>query len=197
MKEIGGQIGDRDNSVRSAALNTLVQIYLLIGDDIYKYVGKVSTFVTFWLPQASFNCYCWSMFCLEDVFILLAWKAIGGYYDSKFLLFVCVCSSLVRFLLFGSLLKSWSLISHRFCEILAQNYAPGAAALRAWIIWGNILSSICSRSIIYTYTAPGAYLDMLLEHWAFYICSWSIFSICSGSIVPSSMLMEHIWLRIP
>ena len=33
--------------------------------------------------------------------------AIGGYCDSEFLLCVCVSSSLVRFLLFGSPLKSW------------------------------------------------------------------------------------------
>ena len=64
-----------------------------------------------------------------------------------------------------------------FCEILARNYTPGAAAPGtaapvaaapgAWIIWSNILSSICSRSIIWICTAPGAYLDMLLEHCAF------------------------------
>ena len=67
--------------------------------------------------------------------------------------------------------------SESFCEILARNYAPGAAtpgtaapgaaAPGAWIIWSNILSLICSRSIIWIYTAPGAYLDMLLEHCAF------------------------------
>ena len=41
------------------------------------------------------------------------------------------------------------------------------------------------------YTAPGAYLDILLEHCAFELCSWSIFAnapgvlciqICSWSI---------------
>ena len=39
----------------------------------------------------------------------LAWKAIGGYCDSEFLLYVCVyvCSTLVRFSMFGSPLKSW------------------------------------------------------------------------------------------
>ena len=55
-----------------------------------------------------------------------------------------------------------------FCEILARNYAPGAvapgaaapgaSAPGAWIIWGNILSSICSRSIVHFKYAPGAYL---------------------------------------
>ena len=37
--------------------------------------------------------------------------------------------------------------SSSFCEILALNYAPGAAAPRAWIIWSNIPSQVCSRSI--------------------------------------------------
>ena len=40
----------------------------------------------------------------------------------------------------------------RFCEILAQNYAPGAAAP------GTAAPGAA---------APGAYLDMLLEHCAF------------------------------
>ena len=94
----------------------------------------------------------------------------------------------------------------RFCEILARNYAPGAAAPGTvapgaaapgeWIIWDNFLSSICSRSIVWMYTAPGAYLDMLLEHCGFQICSWSIFAVCSWSIVHFNMLLEHIWLRI-
>ena len=59
------------------------------------------------------------------------------------------------------------LLSVRFCEILARNYAPGAAAPGtaapeaaapgAWIIWGNILSSIY---------APGALFEctLLQEH---------------------------------
>ncbi|XP_022089158.1 cytoskeleton-associated protein 5-like isoform X2 [Acanthaster planci] len=42
VKEIAGQIGDRDNSVRSAALNTLVQAYQTVGEDIYKFVGNLS-----------------------------------------------------------------------------------------------------------------------------------------------------------
>ena len=68
-------------------------------------------------------------------------------------------------------------VSVGFCEILARKYAPGAAAPGtaapgaavpgAWIIWCNILSSICSRSFTWMYTAPGAYLNMLLEHCAF------------------------------
>lgn len=42
LKEIATQIADRDNSVRSAALNTLVQAYQIVGEDIYKQVGRVS-----------------------------------------------------------------------------------------------------------------------------------------------------------
>ncbi|XP_071809133.1 cytoskeleton-associated protein 5-A-like isoform X2 [Asterias amurensis] len=42
MKEIAGQIADRDNSVRSAALNTLVQGYQAVGEEIYKYVGHLN-----------------------------------------------------------------------------------------------------------------------------------------------------------
>ena len=46
-------------------------------------------------------------------------------------------------------------------------------------------------------TAPGGYLDMLLEHSVYYICSWSIFAIiCSWSIVHSNMLLEHTYLTI-
>ncbi|XP_038047612.1 cytoskeleton-associated protein 5-like [Patiria miniata] len=41
MKEIAGQIADRDNSVRSAALNTLVLGYQTVGEDIYKFVGHL------------------------------------------------------------------------------------------------------------------------------------------------------------
>ncbi|XP_071830339.1 cytoskeleton-associated protein 5-like isoform X2 [Apostichopus japonicus] len=42
LKEIATQIADRDNSVRSAALNTLVQAYQIVGEDIYKQVGRLN-----------------------------------------------------------------------------------------------------------------------------------------------------------
>ena len=42
LKEIAKQISDRDNSVRSAALNTIVAAYQIVGDQVYKFVGKVS-----------------------------------------------------------------------------------------------------------------------------------------------------------
>lgn len=42
LKEIATHIGDRDNGVRSAALNVLVGAYNTCGDLIYKYVGKLN-----------------------------------------------------------------------------------------------------------------------------------------------------------
>lgn len=42
LKEIAKNISDRDNSVRNAALNTVVQAYFLAGDKIYKYIGQIS-----------------------------------------------------------------------------------------------------------------------------------------------------------
>ncbi|KAK3102168.1 hypothetical protein FSP39_009299 [Pinctada imbricata] len=43
MKVIAGNIGDRDNSVRNAALNTAVQAYLLVGEQqFYKLTGSLS-----------------------------------------------------------------------------------------------------------------------------------------------------------
>lgn len=42
LKEIAKHISDRDNSVRSAALNCIVQAYFLAGDKIYKMIGQIS-----------------------------------------------------------------------------------------------------------------------------------------------------------
>lgn len=42
LKEVAGQIADRDNNVRSAALNTLVQVYGIVGEDVYKYIGNLN-----------------------------------------------------------------------------------------------------------------------------------------------------------
>ena len=41
-QEIGKQIGDRDNSVRNAALNTVVAAYAIVGDQVYKFMGRLS-----------------------------------------------------------------------------------------------------------------------------------------------------------
>ncbi|KAH9494766.1 Cytoskeleton associated protein 5 [Bulinus truncatus] len=42
LKTIAGQIGDRDNGVRNAALNTIVIAYGLINENIYKFIGNLS-----------------------------------------------------------------------------------------------------------------------------------------------------------
>jgi cytoskeleton-associated protein 5 len=42
LKAIAGQIGDRDNGVRNAALNTVVAAFMLLGENVYKFVGHVS-----------------------------------------------------------------------------------------------------------------------------------------------------------
>ena len=42
LKEIARQIADRDNSVRNAALNCVVQTYFLEGEKVYKFVGQLA-----------------------------------------------------------------------------------------------------------------------------------------------------------
>lgn len=42
LKEIARQISDRDNTVRSAALNCVVQAYFLIEDKVYKMIGQLN-----------------------------------------------------------------------------------------------------------------------------------------------------------
>ncbi|XP_063608453.1 cytoskeleton-associated protein 5-like isoform X1 [Penaeus indicus] len=42
LKEIAKQIADRDNSVRNAALNALVQVYFREGEKVFKLVGNLS-----------------------------------------------------------------------------------------------------------------------------------------------------------
>lgn len=42
LKEVAKQIADRDNSVRNAALNCIVQVYFLEGEKVYKLIGQVS-----------------------------------------------------------------------------------------------------------------------------------------------------------
>lgn len=41
LKEIARHISDRDNSVRNAALNCVVQAYFLTGEKVYKLVGQL------------------------------------------------------------------------------------------------------------------------------------------------------------
>ena len=42
LKEIAKQIGDRDNGVRSAALNTCTVAFQIAGEKVYKYIGKLN-----------------------------------------------------------------------------------------------------------------------------------------------------------
>ncbi|XP_061077698.1 cytoskeleton-associated protein 5-like isoform X3 [Conger conger] len=42
LKEIAVHIGDRDTSVRNAALNTVVTVYNVCGDQVYKLIGNLS-----------------------------------------------------------------------------------------------------------------------------------------------------------
>lgn len=42
LKEIARHIADRDNSVRSAALNCVVQAYFLVDEKVYKLIGQLS-----------------------------------------------------------------------------------------------------------------------------------------------------------
>lgn len=42
LKEIAKHISDRDNSVRSAALNCVVQAYFLTGEKVYKMIGNLN-----------------------------------------------------------------------------------------------------------------------------------------------------------
>lgn len=42
LKEVAKQISDRDNGVRTAALNCIVQVYYQEGEKVYKYVGQLN-----------------------------------------------------------------------------------------------------------------------------------------------------------
>ena len=93
-----------------------------------------------------------------------------------------------------------------FCEILALNYAPGAAAPGttapgaaapgAWIIWSHIPSQICSRSIFECTMLQEYIANMLQEHIQNVQCSRSMFKYAPGAVYIQIMLLEHIELRI-
>ncbi|XP_028404850.1 cytoskeleton-associated protein 5-like isoform X2 [Dendronephthya gigantea] len=42
LPAVAAQISDRDNSVRNAALNAIVEVYNLVGETVYKYLGRIS-----------------------------------------------------------------------------------------------------------------------------------------------------------
>ena len=44
---IDGQISEWDNSIRNAALNSTVVAYLILGDNLYKYIDTVSWTVSY------------------------------------------------------------------------------------------------------------------------------------------------------
>ncbi|XP_052800946.1 cytoskeleton-associated protein 5-A-like isoform X2 [Mya arenaria] len=41
LKQVAGQIGDQDNKVRNAALNTTVIAHQILGDNLFKYIGTL------------------------------------------------------------------------------------------------------------------------------------------------------------
>jgi len=45
LKEVAKQIADRDNSVRNAALNCIVQAYFLQGERVFKLIGQVREWI--------------------------------------------------------------------------------------------------------------------------------------------------------
>ena len=51
LKEIAVHIGDRDTSVRNAALNTVVAVYNVCGEQVYKLIGNVRPRVGFYKPS--------------------------------------------------------------------------------------------------------------------------------------------------
>lgn len=46
LKEMAIHIGDRDNTVRNAALNTIVTVYNVHGEQVFKLIGNVSKMET-------------------------------------------------------------------------------------------------------------------------------------------------------
>ena len=64
---IAGQIGDRDNGVRNAALNAVVKAYFLVGEKTcYKYCSQVSrrTFLNQYHRRTLLNKIHWSCYTL-------------------------------------------------------------------------------------------------------------------------------------
>lgn len=52
LKDIAAQIADRDNAVRSAALNCIVAAYNIVGNTVYKYIGRVMYILTSYFTLA-------------------------------------------------------------------------------------------------------------------------------------------------
>ena len=62
LKEVAVQISDRDNGVRSASLNCIVSAYNIVGESVYKLVGRV-------IFSFSFECYL-SVISRAELFLL-------------------------------------------------------------------------------------------------------------------------------
>ena len=100
--------------------------------------------------------------------------------------------------LYQDLYQIWSALYHssaRFCEILALNHALGAAAPGAWIIWSNILSQICSRSIFECKMLQVHIANMVQEHNQNEQCSRSMSKYAPGAVYIQIMLLEHLLLE--
>lgn len=54
LKEVAKQISDRDNAVRNAALNCVVQAYFIVEEKIFKMVGQVRTLHLYTYSKSSF-----------------------------------------------------------------------------------------------------------------------------------------------
>ena len=97
LKAIAGQIGDRDNGVRNAALNTVVTAYMLLGDNIYKFIGHVSWLYWWWrgggrpLDTAWTSFWCWLFLRSSASYRLLNfvwWSAVVEFMPSSFVEFM-------------------------------------------------------------------------------------------------------------
>ncbi|CAG9136179.1 unnamed protein product [Plutella xylostella] len=53
LRELARHIGDRDNAVRSAALNALCDAYFLEGERLYKMIGQVAVYGSVFIGTAS------------------------------------------------------------------------------------------------------------------------------------------------
>ena len=46
MQTIAGQVSDRDATVRTAALDVVVAVYNIVGEDVYKLMGAIGAKVS-------------------------------------------------------------------------------------------------------------------------------------------------------
>lgn len=59
LKEMATHIGDRDNTVRNAALNTIVTVYNVHGDQVFKLIGNVSITANGFMGDLGLGCCAW------------------------------------------------------------------------------------------------------------------------------------------